>query len=493
MKRCLSFICFLLLVVFFASVAFSQPDSSRIYIPHQGIGVTNPGTGYKQIIKGSSTVGTKVFTGTGLNDLTFGGTYVGSTTPTVFEVEIDASVPSPDTFKWRKDTGAWTENVNITGAAQTLTEGMTITFAAVNGHTIGDNWKSTCTEVFGLDIKNPAGTSVIKVEGNTFVTLAESWLGPSSTTGIYFKSGKVGIGTTSPVSPLNVNSAFNNSTYGVGTFINAYSGATDTIGVYGQAMPQDYYGYGGFFEGGYTGARGQVYPTGSETYNGVFGIVDGGSGTNFAVRGEGLNGVNNYGGFFKGAVMAFSGATENASTTYGVLAETWAYAYEASSQAHVDSAYGLYSNISSLVYSGATSASIDNAYDLYVSNGTLAGSGTITNKYGLYIENQTAGSTLNYSIYSLGGVNYFGGNIGIGTTTFGTNAAKVLGIASGTAPTTAPANMVQIYSEDVSPDNCVFSVMQEMAPYAGVGVASTHKVPVRWNGTTYYMLATTIP
>ncbi len=80
-----------------------------------------------------------------------------------------------------------------------------------------------------------------------------------------------------------------------------------------------------------------------------------------------------------------------------------------------------------------------------------------------------------------------------GATAAGTSAVGVLGIASGTAPTTAPANMVQIYSEDVSPDNCVFSVMQEMAPYAGVGVASTHKIPVRWNGATYYMLATTIP
>jgi hypothetical protein len=39
------------------------------------------------------------------------------------------------------------------------------------------------------------------------------------------------------------------------------------------------------------------------------------------------------------------------------------------------------------------------------------------------------------------------GNLGIGTTTFGTSAAKVIGIANGTAPTTSPAGMGQLYVE----------------------------------------------
>jgi hypothetical protein len=39
------------------------------------------------------------------------------------------------------------------------------------------------------------------------------------------------------------------------------------------------------------------------------------------------------------------------------------------------------------------------------------------------------------------------GNVGIGTSTFGTSAAKVLGIANGTAPTTSPAGMGQLYVE----------------------------------------------
>jgi len=39
------------------------------------------------------------------------------------------------------------------------------------------------------------------------------------------------------------------------------------------------------------------------------------------------------------------------------------------------------------------------------------------------------------------------GNVGIGASTFGTSAAKVLGLANATAPTTSPAGMGQLYVE----------------------------------------------
>lgn len=39
------------------------------------------------------------------------------------------------------------------------------------------------------------------------------------------------------------------------------------------------------------------------------------------------------------------------------------------------------------------------------------------------------------------------GNVGIGATSFGTSAAKVLAIANGTAPSTSPAGMGQLYVE----------------------------------------------
>jgi hypothetical protein len=42
------------------------------------------------------------------------------------------------------------------------------------------------------------------------------------------------------------------------------------------------------------------------------------------------------------------------------------------------------------------------------------------------------------------------GNVGIAITAFGTSAAKVLGMGSGTAPTTAPADMAQLWVQDVN-------------------------------------------
>jgi hypothetical protein len=57
-----------------------------------------------------------------------------------------------------------------------------------------------------------------------------------------------------------------------------------------------------------------------------------------------------------------------------------------------------------------------------------AGTGTIATNYGLYIENQTKGTT-NYAIYSNGGTNYFAGNVGIGTT----NPGNVLDVESGSS------------------------------------------------------------
>lgn len=87
----------------------------------------------------SKTIGVVIFTGSGLDDMTVGGHFTG-TENRDFLVEID-STGAPDTFKWSKDGGTtWTENVPITGSAQLLTEGITVTFAATTGHTGGDEW-----------------------------------------------------------------------------------------------------------------------------------------------------------------------------------------------------------------------------------------------------------------------------------------------------------------------------------------------------------------
>jgi hypothetical protein len=62
-------------------------------------------------------------------------------------------------------------------------------------------------------------------------------------------------------------------------------GPYNATAVYGECVPQDYYGFGGRFVGGYTGVAGVVYPTANRAYTGVSGWVSGGFGANYGVSG----------------------------------------------------------------------------------------------------------------------------------------------------------------------------------------------------------------
>jgi hypothetical protein len=69
--------------------------------------------------------------------VTWGGTYTGdSNTPAHFEVVATAT----STMKWRKNDGAWTTGVAITGSAQTLSDGVTVTFSASSGAGANDTY-----------------------------------------------------------------------------------------------------------------------------------------------------------------------------------------------------------------------------------------------------------------------------------------------------------------------------------------------------------------
>lgn len=86
--------------------------------------------------------GPAVFSGSGLNDATGGGSYssvAANDSAHTYVAQISAT-GSPDHFTWARDGGAVSAPVAITGAAQTLMDGITITFAATTGHHIGDSW-----------------------------------------------------------------------------------------------------------------------------------------------------------------------------------------------------------------------------------------------------------------------------------------------------------------------------------------------------------------
>lgn len=93
-----------------------------------------------------SSIAAVVFSGSGLNDATSGGTYTGSATATYIAI-VDSSAASPDTFKWNKNGGSYTTGVSMSAGAHTLSDGVTITFAATDGHTLNDQWTITVTVV----------------------------------------------------------------------------------------------------------------------------------------------------------------------------------------------------------------------------------------------------------------------------------------------------------------------------------------------------------
>lgn len=80
---------------------------------------------------------------------------------------------------------------------------------------------------------------------------------------------------------------------------------------------------------------------------------------------------------------------------------------------------------------------------------------------------------------------YVSDNVGIGTTTFGTSAAKVLSLLTGTAPSTGPADTVQFYSSDDAAGHTIPSFFCEGTNVVATGQAdsaSSVRVKMRING-----------
>ncbi|MEJ5263623.1 MAG: hypothetical protein WHT45_13140, partial [Ignavibacterium sp.] len=138
-------------------------------------------------------------------------------------------------------------------------------------------------------------------------------------------SNKLGIGVNEPQYPLHISTnkkyagyfTSDSISYNTHVIHSEFTGTgnQDAVGVYGKSRPNDYYGIGGQFEGGYMGVAGRVYPTSSNYYYGVSGFVSGGSGTNYGIMGEaggsGINygvygratgGTTNWAGYFSGNV-----------------------------------------------------------------------------------------------------------------------------------------------------------------------------------------------
>lgn len=83
------------------------------------------------------------FTGSGLNDLSSGGTYVVIVDANGNEKNLQYTIviTATDTFKWKENyTDTWTTGVTITGGWQILSNGVQIQFENTTGYTVDDQW-----------------------------------------------------------------------------------------------------------------------------------------------------------------------------------------------------------------------------------------------------------------------------------------------------------------------------------------------------------------
>jgi hypothetical protein len=289
-----------------------------------------------------------------------------------------------DTIQYKIDT--FNSTINTTANIQNL-----LTFQRLNLSTLNVSGALNVSNFLFVNLTN-VGIGVVYPTYNLTIVQSSAALNVSGM--LYVNSTNVGIGTATPTAPLQV---LGNVLFG------------------GDSEADDYMiKTGGYFGYISTGAKIGVHvPTSlylsdaasSASYKGIYsnpGMTD------YYIG-------NTRSGDFEGVVgspVFVSGASSSTTLTGKMIG--------------IRGSPTLYTN------AGAT-ITASNAMSLYASNPTKGGAGaagaTITNVYGLYIEDITAGGTLNYSIYSVGGTNYFGGKIGIGTAT-PSNTLDVRGIGN---------------------------------------------------------------
>ncbi len=82
----------------------------------------------------------------------------------------------------------------------------------------------------------------------------------------------------------------------------------------------------------------------------------------------------------------------------------------------------------------------------------------------------------------------FDDNFLIGDTTVGTSGDKVLAIKNGTAPTTAPADTIQLFSVNTAGEStATLGLYLEQAVEAIGTFTPSHKIKVNINGTEYWL------
>jgi len=114
--------------------------------------------------------------------------------------------------------------------------------------------------------------------------------------------------------------------------------------------------------------------------------------------------------------------------------------------------YWDFTSVSGTTY--ATIADVSGTYVTFFNLGNVALGTTTNNGYKLDVQGSLRNTTSAYFATS-------SGNVGIGTVTLGTSANRVIGIINGTAPTTSPTDVVQMYANDITAGNAALHVRTE--------------------------------
>lgn len=267
-------------------------------------------------------------------------------------------------------------------------------------------------------------------------------LGGISLTSLSFTPGSGGYNSSTGVITIPTNT--NQLTNGAG-FITGYSETDPTIYAWAKAATKPSYSYSEITStpttwawASITGIPSTFTPSAHShgdaditdlawgKITGVPALITGSGSTNFLPKFTGAGSIGNSSIFDNGSGVGIASGLTVGSTSYqnyaGIFvggattigSTQWAIITDASMSGVDNRAFQANAKI-------AAGTAASTAYGVFIQNAEKLAGATITNNYGLYIQNPTSGSSLNYSIYSAGGLNYFAGATEFGAALSGTS------------------------------------------------------------------------